>query len=59
LNIIILKIKINIGGLGQLGPGLAELFSSKYGKNNVIISDIVKPNSEVSKRGILQNFMVT
>jgi len=43
----------NKGGLGQLGPGLAELFSNKYGKNNVIISDIVKPNAEVSKRGLL------
>lgn len=40
------------GGLGQLGPGLAESFAQRYGKENVIISDINKPNKEFSKLGI-------
>lgn len=30
------------GGLGQLGPGLAEVFAQKYGHENIILSDIVK-----------------
>lgn len=35
------------GGFGQLGPGLANLFAKQFGKENVIISDIVKPTPEL------------
>lgn len=31
------------GSLGQLGPGLAQLLRNKYGRDNVIMSDIIKP----------------
>ncbi|CAF0930666.1 unnamed protein product [Brachionus calyciflorus] len=40
------------GGLGQLGPGLANLISNRYGKDNIILTDIVKPNGEFQKKGI-------
>ncbi|RNA15265.1 L-threonine 3- mitochondrial [Brachionus plicatilis] len=40
------------GGLGQLGPGLATLISQRYGKDSVILSDIVKPNKEIEKKEI-------
>lgn len=40
------------GGLGQLGPGLGDLFSQKYGTENVIISDIVKPNRHILNKGL-------
>lgn len=40
-----------LGGLGQLGPGLATLISQRYGKDSVILSDIVKPNKEIEKKG--------
>lgn len=30
-----------------MGPGLTDLFSSRYGKENVILSDIVKPNKKL------------
>lgn len=39
------------GGLGQLGTGLAKLLRSKYGVENVILSDIVKPSKEVVSQG--------
>ena len=39
------------GGLGQLGPGLADLFSQQYGQQNVILSDIVKPNQDLIRKG--------
>ncbi|KAK7077800.1 hypothetical protein SK128_024071, partial [Halocaridina rubra] len=38
-------------GLGQLGTGLAKLLRSKYGIDNVILSDIVKPSKEVVQSG--------
>ena len=41
------------GGMGQLGPGLAELFSKTYGNESVILTDIVKPNNEFLKRGTI------
>jgi len=39
------------GGLGQLGTGLAALLRSKYGTENVILSDIIKPTDEVWRAG--------
>lgn len=39
------------GGLGQLGPGLAEAFALRYGKENVVISDINKPSKEFFTKG--------
>ena len=40
------------GGLGQLGTGLAKILRNKYGKDNVIMSDILKPSKEVVEAGI-------
>jgi hypothetical protein len=40
------------GGLGQLGTGLAKILRQKYGKDNVIMSDILKPSKEVVESGI-------
>merc|ERR1719370_2662551 len=39
------------GGLGQLGTGLASLLREKYGKESVILSDIVKPSKEIVQAG--------
>lgn len=39
------------GGLGQLGTGLAELLRGKYGKDNVILSDIIRPSKEIWNSG--------
>ncbi|CAN8006323.1 unnamed protein product [Ixodes pacificus] len=39
------------GSLGQLGKGLARLLRQKYGKDNVIMSDIVRPPKEVFNEG--------
>ncbi|XP_062379389.1 L-threonine 3-dehydrogenase, mitochondrial-like [Sardina pilchardus] len=39
------------GGLGQLGVGLAKMLRRQFGKNNVILSDIRKPPSEVYHNG--------
>ncbi|CAI9736895.1 L-threonine 3-dehydrogenase, mitochondrial-like [Octopus vulgaris] len=39
------------GSLGQLGSGLAKVMRKKYGKNNVIMSDIVKPDKSVYNEG--------
>ncbi|CAG0881381.1 unnamed protein product [Cyprideis torosa] len=39
------------GGLGQLGSGLAALMRSKYGRQNVILSDILQPTEEVLENG--------
>ena len=41
-----------LGGSGQLGPGLAELFAKNYGKDNVLLTDIIKPSDQLLKRGI-------
>ncbi|XP_020831442.1 L-threonine 3-dehydrogenase, mitochondrial-like [Phascolarctos cinereus] len=35
------------GGLGQLGVGLAKLLRNRFGKDNVILSDIRKPSDHV------------
>ncbi|XP_023570436.1 L-threonine 3-dehydrogenase, mitochondrial isoform X2 [Octodon degus] len=40
------------GGLGQLGLGLASLLRKRYGKDNVILSDIKKPPSHVFCSGL-------
>lgn len=40
------------GSLGQLGTGLAKLLRGKYGVENVIMSDIVKPSKEVVQSGL-------
>ncbi|XP_030643071.1 L-threonine dehydrogenase 2 [Chanos chanos] len=39
------------GGLGQLGVGLARMLRQQYGTENVILSDIKKPPTEVFKSG--------
>ncbi|XP_020009530.1 L-threonine 3-dehydrogenase, mitochondrial-like [Castor canadensis] len=39
------------GGLGQLGVGLANLLRKRFGKDNVILSDIKKPPAHVFHGG--------
>ncbi|XP_012267724.2 L-threonine 3-dehydrogenase, mitochondrial [Athalia rosae] len=39
------------GGLGQLGSECAKLLRKKYGKENVILSDIIKPSDEGLRSG--------
>ncbi|XP_065691629.1 L-threonine 3-dehydrogenase, mitochondrial [Patagioenas fasciata] len=39
------------GGLGQLGVGLAKLLRKRFGRNNVILSDIRKPADNVFYSG--------
>ncbi|KAG9268290.1 L-threonine 3-dehydrogenase, mitochondrial-like [Astyanax mexicanus] len=39
------------GGLGQLGVGLAQMLREQYGKENVILSDIKRPPTEVFNMG--------
>nr|XP_042140936.1 myotubularin-related protein 9 isoform X2 [Peromyscus maniculatus bairdii] len=39
------------GGLGQLGVGLASLLRKRFGKDNVILSDIRKPPAHVFHSG--------
>ncbi|XP_021059633.1 L-threonine 3-dehydrogenase, mitochondrial [Mus pahari] len=39
------------GGLGQLGVGLANLLRKRFGKDNVILSDIRKPPAHVFHSG--------
>uniref|UniRef100_F7G2B9 L-threonine 3-dehydrogenase, mitochondrial n=1 Tax=Monodelphis domestica TaxID=13616 RepID=F7G2B9_MONDO len=39
------------GGLGQLGVGLAKLLRKRFGKGNVILSDIKKPPDHVFHSG--------
>ena len=41
----------SVGGLGQLGTGLAKILRQKYGRNNVILSDILQPSSQVVNAG--------
>lgn len=40
-----------LGGLGQLGVEAARLLRYKYGSDNVILSDIIKPSLEVLENG--------
>jgi len=39
------------GGLGQLGQECAKLLRTEYGNGQVILSDIIKPNSEIAESG--------
>ncbi|KAH9524173.1 hypothetical protein Btru_053731 [Bulinus truncatus] len=39
------------GSLGQLGPGLARIFREKFGRDNVIMSDINKASESVLESG--------
>merc|ERR1712029_9279 len=39
------------GGLGQLGTGLAKFLRKKYGTENIILSDIIKPSQEILDNG--------
>ncbi|KAG1713899.1 L-threonine 3-dehydrogenase, mitochondrial [Nymphon striatum] len=39
------------GSLGQLGTGLAKLLRSKYGTENVIMSDIINASKEIHDSG--------
>merc|ERR1712071_527400 len=39
------------GGLGQLGTGLASMLRAKYGSENVILSDIIRPTKAVKEAG--------
>ena len=41
----------NAGGLGQLGTGLAKLLRKNFGRENVILSDIIKPTDEMIADG--------
>ena len=40
-----------LGGLGQLGTGLAKLLRKEYGTENIILSDIIRPSKEVLEDG--------
>ena len=44
------------GGGGQLGPGLATLLRKEFGTENVILSDIKKPNNYAANAGISHVF---
>jgi threonine 3-dehydrogenase len=37
--------------LGQLGPALTRLIAKEYGKENIFLSDIVKPKDEILNEG--------
>ncbi|XP_077991323.1 L-threonine 3-dehydrogenase, mitochondrial-like [Glandiceps talaboti] len=39
------------GGLGQLGQGLAKVLRKKYGKDNIILSDIIKAPKHILDSG--------
>ena len=39
------------GGLGQLGTGLARKLRQQYGTENIILSDIIRPNREILDDG--------
>ena len=41
------------GGGGQLGPGLAKLLRQSYGTDNVILTDVRKPNNPEHFNGSL------
>ena len=42
-----------IGGLGQLGTGLAKLMRKQFGRENVILSDIIRPSKQIQDNGKL------
>lgn len=39
------------GGLGQLGIECAKLLRKNFGQENVILTDIIKPNEVVASSG--------
>ena len=43
-----------IGGLGQLGTGLAKLLRKQYGTENIILSDIIRPKKDILENGKLK-----
>ncbi len=42
------------GGLGQLGTGLAKLMRKEFGRENVILSDIIRPSKEILDNGNIE-----
>ena len=40
-----------LGGLGQLGTGLAKLLRTQYGTENIILSDIIRPKKDIVENG--------
>ena len=44
-----------LGSLGQLGTGLAKTLRAKYGRNNVIMSDIIRPDRQAVENGKFYN----
>lgn len=49
--LIIDQTYVHPGGLGQLGTECARTLRNVYGKESVILSDIVRPNEEVLENG--------
>ena len=47
-----LYILILTGALGQLGQGLSKVLRKKYGKDNVIVTDIIKAPKHILEKGI-------
>lgn len=43
--------QFSTGGLGQLGTECARMLRNAYGKESVILSDIVRPNDEILDNG--------
>ena len=39
------------GGLGQLGTGLAKILRQQYGRDNIILSDIIRPSKVILDDG--------
>ncbi|XP_064624964.1 L-threonine 3-dehydrogenase, mitochondrial-like [Lineus longissimus] len=39
------------GSLGQLGTGLAKVLRERFGKENIIMSDIIKPTKQILESG--------
>ena len=45
------------GSLGQLGVEVAKFLRNIYGRENVIMSDIIKPSKEVFADGKMPSFL--
>ena len=48
---LIISITKILGGLGQLGTGLAKLLRTQYGTDNIILSDIIRPKKDILENG--------
>ena len=48
-----------LGGLGQLGTGLAKLLRTKYGTENIILSDIIRPKKDILENGKCSSYPLT